>query len=204
MDLSFSELKDLIFNASLGSNLPTGISEDLSLAVTFLESRSLPGGKEFLNSLKCERHPSLPPQKKGSYLIFCNARAIFEGVAAIDFLVSEVCESVILKNIDSQMLLLGLASNYRGSSFSFYKNKGVYASIFNDELVCKHENYNSSNDIEICLNDSQLDNPLAKGTRMSLDKSTFQALIKLSSNMLVPESELSREKGAGAGNIDND
>ena len=204
MDLSFSELKDLIFNASLGSNLPTGISEDLSLAVTFLESRSLPGGKEFLNSLKCERHPSLPPQKKGSYLIFCNARAIFEGVAAIDFLVSEVCESVILKNIDSQMLLLGLASNYRGSSFSFYKNKGVFASIFNDELVCKHENYNSSNDIEICLNDSQLDNPLAKGTRMSLDKSTFQALIKLSSNMLVPESELSREKGAGAGNIDND
>ena len=204
MDLSFSELKDLIFNASLGSNLPAGIGEDLSFAVTFLESRSLPGGKEFLNSLKCERHPSLPPQKKGSHLIFFNARAIFEGVTAIDFLVSEVCESVILKNIDSQMLLLGLASNYRGSSFSFYKNKGVYASIFNDELVCNHKNYKSSNDIEICLNDSQLDNTLAKGTRMSLDKSTFQALIKLASNMLVPESELSREKGAGAGNIDND
>ena len=53
MDLSFSELKDLVFNASLGSNLPAGIGEDLSLAVTFLESRSLPGGKEFLNSLKC-------------------------------------------------------------------------------------------------------------------------------------------------------
>ena len=52
MDLSFSELKDLIFNASLGSSLPVGIGEDLSLAVTFLESRSLPGGKEFLNSLK--------------------------------------------------------------------------------------------------------------------------------------------------------
>ena len=204
MDLSFSELKDLIFNASLGSNLSAGIGEDLSLAVTFLESRSLPGGKEFLNSLKCERHPTLPPQKIGSHLIFCNARAIFEGVTAIDFLVSEVCESVILKNIDSQMLLLGLASNYRGSSFSFYKNKEVYASIFNDELVCKHENYKSSNDIEIFLNDTQLGNPLAKGTRMSLDKSTFQALIKLASNMLVPESELSREKGAGAGNIDND
>jgi len=204
MDLSFSELKDLIFNASLGSNLPAGIGEDLSMAVTFLESRSLPGGKEFLNSLKCERHPSLPPQKKGSHLIFCNARAIFEGVTAIDFLVSEVCESVILKNIDSQMLLLGLASNYRGSSFSFYKNKVVYASIFNDELVSKHEIYKSSNDIEICLNDSQLDNPLAKGTRMSLDKNTFQDLIKLASNMLVPESELSRKKGAGAGNIDND
>ena len=204
MDLSFSELKDLIFNASLGSNLPAGIGEDLSLAVTFLESRSLPGGKEFLNSLKCKRHPSLPPQKKGSRLVFCNARAIFEGVTSIDFLVSEVCESVILKNIDSQMLLLGLASNYRGSSFSFYKNKVVYASIFNDELVSKHEIYKSSNDIEICLNDSQLDNPLAKGTRMSLDKNTFQELIKLASNMLVPESELSRKKGAGAGNIDND
>ena len=204
MDLSFSELKDLIFNASLGSSLPAGIGEDLSLAVAFLESRSLPGGKEFLNSLKCERHPSLPPQKKGSCLIFCNTRAIFEGVTAIDFLVSEVCESVILKNIDSQMLLLGLASNYRGSSFSFYKNKEVYASVFNDELVYKHEHYKYSNDIEIYLNYGQLNNPLAKCMRMLLDKNTIQELNKLASNMLVPESELSREKGAGAGNIDND
>ena len=204
MNLSFSELKDLVFNASLGSNLSAGIGEDLSLAVTFLESRSLPGGKEFLNSLKCERHPLFPPKQKGSRFIFCNARAIFEGVTAIDFLVSEVCESVVLKNIDSQMLLLGLASNYRESSFSFYKNKELYASIFNDELICKHENYKSSNDIEIYLNDSQLDNPLAKCTRMSLDENTFQELIKLASNMLVPESELSRETGAGAGNIDND
>ena len=204
MDLSFSELKDLVFNASLGSNLPAGIGEDLSLAVTFLETRSLPGGKEFLNSLKCERYPSLPPQKKGSCLIFCNARAIFEGVTAIDFLVSEVCDSVILKNIDSQMLLLGLASNYRESNFIFYKNKAVYARIFNGELICKHANYKCRNDIEICLNDSQLNNPLAKCTRMSLDKNTIQELNKLASNMLVPESELSREKGAGAGNIDND
>ena len=142
MDLSYSELKDLIFNASLGSNLPAGIGEDLSMAVTFLESRSLPGGKEFLNSLKCERYPSLLPQKKGSSLIFGNSRAIFEGVTAIDFLVSEVCESVILKNIDSQMLLLGLAANYRGYNFSFYKNKAVYASIFDGELVCKpHKAY---------------------------------------------------------------
>ena len=204
MDLSFSELKDLIFNASLGGSLPAGIGEDLSLAVTFLESRSLPGGKEFLNSLKCERYPSLPPQKKGPCLIFCNARALFEGVTAIDFLVSEVCESVILKNIDSQMLLLGLASNYRESNFSFYKNKAVYASIYDGELVYNNENYKCRNDIEICLHDSDLNNPLAKCTRMSLDKITMQELNKLASNMLVPESELSREKGAGAGNIDND
>ena len=102
------------------------------------------------------------------------------------------------------MLLLGLASNYRESNFIFYKNKAVYARIFNGELICKHANYKCRNDIEICLNDSQLNNPLAKCTRMSLDKNTIQELNKLASNMLVPESELSREKGAGAGNIDND
>ena len=130
MDLSFSELKDLIFNASLGSNLPAGISEDLAFAVTFLESRSLPGGKEFLNCLRCERHLPLLPKKKDLSLIFTDTRAVFEGVSAIDFLVSEVCESVILKNIDSQMLLLGLASNYREFSFSFYKNRELYARWF--------------------------------------------------------------------------
>ena len=204
MDLSFSELKDLVFNASLGSNLPTGIGKDLSLAVTFLEARSLPGGKEFLNALKCQRRPPTSPQKKGLSFIFSDARVIFEGVTAIDFLVSEVCESVILKNIDSSTLLFGLASNYRGFGFSFFKNKEIYASILNDDLCLRHKHLKYGNDIEICLNHRQLDIPLARSARMSLDESTFRELINLASNMLVPESELSRERGAGAGNIDND
>ena len=69
MDLSFSELKDLVFNASMGSNLPAGVCEDLSFGVTFLESRSLPGGKELLYSLKCDRHPPISPQRNGVSLI---------------------------------------------------------------------------------------------------------------------------------------
>ena len=96
MDLSLSELKDLVFNACMGSNLPTGVCEDLSFGVTFLESRSLAGSKELLNSLKCERNPPVSPQKNGTCLIFRNARAIFEGLSAIDFLVSEVCDSCLL------------------------------------------------------------------------------------------------------------
>ncbi len=184
MDLSFSELKDLVFNASMGSNLPAGVCEDLSFGVSFLESRSLPGCKELLYSLKCERHPPLSPQKNGVSLIFSNSRAIFEGLSAIDLLVSEACKSVILEDIDSSMLLVGLASNYYGLSFSFYKNK--------------------SNDIEIRLNNSELNNPLAKRSRMLLDDNVFKELSNLASNMLVPESELSRTTGAGAGNIDND
>ena len=136
MDLSFSELKDLVFNASLGTNLPAGTGEDLSLAVTFLESRSLPGCKEFLSSIRCKRHPTVPPQRDNSSLVFSNARAIFEGVSAIDLLVSEVCESVILKNCDSQFLMLGLASNYRGTSFCFYENNETYLEFKTDE-----ENY---------------------------------------------------------------
>ena len=204
MDLSFSELKDLVFNASMGSNLPAGVCEDLSFGVTFLESRSLPGGKELLYSLKCERHPPVSPQKKGVSLIFSNSRAIFEGLSAIDLLVSEACKSVILENIDSSMLLVGLASNYYGLSFSFYKNKEICAALFNDQLNWKNDNYRRSNDIEIRLNNSELNNPLAKRSRMLLDDNVFKELSNLASNMLVPESELSRTTGAGAGNIDND
>ena len=204
MDLSFSELKDLVFNASLGSNLPAGICEDLSFAVTFLVARSLPGGKHFLNSLKCKRHPPVLPEKKGLNLIFNDARAVFEGVSAIDFLVSEVCENVILKNIDSPMLLVGLASNYSSQSFSFYNNKGIYAELFNAELHWENENYLNSNDVEIRLEHSEPGAPLAKRTRMLLDNNIFKELTSLASRMLVPESELSRATGAGAGNIDND
>ena len=204
MDLSFSELKDLVFNASMGSNLPAGVCEDLSFGVTFLESCSLPGGKELLYSLKCERHPPVSPRKNGVSLIFSNARAIFEGLSAIDLLVSEACESVVLKNIDSSMLLVGLASNYYGFSFSFYKNKEICAALFNNQLSWKNDNYRLSNDIEISLNDSNLNNPLAKCSRMLLDDNVFKELSNLASNMLVPESEVSRTTGAGAGNIDND
>ncbi len=204
MDLSFSELKDLVFNASMGSNLPAGVCEDLSFGVTFLETRSLPGGKELLYSLKCERRPSVSPQKNGVSLIFSNSRAIFEGLSAIDLLVSEACQSVILENIDSSMLLVGLASNYYGISFSFYKNKEICAALFNDQLNWENDNYRRSNDIEIRLNNSELNNPLAKRSRMLLDDNVFKELSNLASNMLVPESEISRTTGAGAGNIDND
>ena len=204
MDLSFSELKDLVFNASMGSNLPAGVCEDLSFGVTFLESCSLPGGKELLYSLKCERHPPVSPRKDGVSFIFSNARAIFEGLSAIDLLVSEACESVVLKNIDSSMLLVGLASNYYGFSFSFYKNNEICAALFNNQLSWKNDNDRLSNDIEISLNDSNLNNPLAKRSRMSLDDTVFKELSNLASNMLVPESEVSRTTGAGAGNIDND
>tara|TARA_B100000963_G_scaffold336106_1_gene330857 strand:+ start:420 stop:1034 length:615 start_codon:yes stop_codon:yes gene_type:complete len=204
MDLSFSELKDLVYNASLGSNLTAGISEDLAFAVTFLESRSLPGGKEFLNSLRCERHIPLLPKKKDLSLIFTNTRVVFEGVNAIDLLVSEVCESVILKNIDSSMLLVGLASNYYGINFSFYSNKEIYAALSNNELIWKSENYRNSKHVEMRLNHSKIEGPLAKCERVSLEDITFKKLTSLASNMLVPESEISRATGAGAGSIDND
>ena len=204
MDLSFSELKDLVFNASMGSNLPAGVCEDLSFGVTFLESRSLPGGKELLNSLKCERYPPVSPQKNGVSLIFRNARAIFEGLSAIDFLVSEVCDSVILTNIDSPILLIGLASNYTGVTFSFFNNRKIYASLQNDEIIWNHANYRHSKVVEIRLKQSSMENILNRCKRVSLDDTTFSELVNLSSNMLVPESELSRERGAGAGNIDND
>ena len=204
MDLSFSELKDLVFNACMGSNLPTGICEDLSSGVTFLESRSLAGSKELLNSLKCERHLPISPQKNGLSLIFRNARAIFEGLSAIDFLVSEVCDSVVLENVDSPLLLIGLASNYTGVSFSFFDNRKIFASLQNDEILWNQEHYKYSNVVEIRLKQSSLENMLRRCKRVLLDDTTFSDLSNLSSNMLVPESELSRERGAGAGNIDND
>ena len=204
MDLSFSELKDLVFNASMGSNLPAGVCEDLSFGVTFLESRSLPGGKELLYSLKCKRHPPVSPQKNGVSLIFSNSRAIFEGVSAVDLLVSDACKSVILENIDSSMLLVGLASNYYGFSFSFHKNREICAALFNDQLNWENDNYRCNNDIEIRLNNGEVNKPLAKRSRMLLDDNVFKELSNLASNMLVSKSELSRTTGAGAGNIDND
>mgnify|MGYP006228251885 FL=1 len=150
-----------------------------------------------------KRQP-VSPKKNGVSLIFSNSRAIFEGVSAIDLLVSEACKSVILENIDSSMLLVGLASNYYGFSFSFHKNKEICAALFNDQLNWKNDNFRRSNDIEIRLNNSELNNPIAKRSRMLLDENVFKELSNLASNMLVPESELSRTTGAGAGNIDND
>ena len=149
-------------------------------------------------------YPSVSPQKNGVSLIFSHSRAIFEGLSAIDLLVSEACKSVILENIDSSMLLVGLASNYYGLSFSFYKNKEICAALFNDQLNWKNDNYRRSNDIEIRLNNGELNNPLAKRSRMLLDDNVFKELSNLASKMLVPESEISRTTGAGAGNIDND
>ena len=76
--------------------------------------------------------------------------------------------------------------------------------LFNDQLNWENDNYRRGNDIEIRLNNGKLNNPLAKRSRILLDDKVFKELSNLASNMLVPESELSRTTGAGAGNIDND
>ena len=93
---------------------------------------------------------------------------------------------------------------YSRLSFSFFDNRKIFASLQNDEILLNQENYKYSNVVEIRLKQSSLENILNRCKRASLNDTTFSELVNLSSNMLVPESEISRERGAGAGNIDND
>ena len=89
MQFSFSELKDLIFNAGLGANLNVGTCEDVALAVAILESQNIHGSDEFLYAIACKRKftaergeacQCLTDGSTGKYagLLFKGSRMIFE------------------------------------------------------------------------------------------------------------------------------
>ena len=88
-------MKDLTFNAGLGAGLPVGICEDVSYAVTMLESFSVCGAKECLYAINCERDISYTLNIVDNEINVEHGRVLFEGISAIDYFIAGPCNKVV-------------------------------------------------------------------------------------------------------------
>lgn len=204
MQLSLSELKDLIFNAGLGANFTAGTCEDISLSVANLESLNINGGREFLYAISCKRHSIKNFEIKDKEAKVEFGRALFEGIYAVDLLISEKVNTIVFKKFDCPMLLLGLGHNYYNSSFIIYYCSKIIGGIKGGKIFWDKDFKLRNCSIKIIKSNEILGQYSELKDRIDLTQSTFKKLNKLAAKMLVPESEHSRTNGAGAGIIDND
>ena len=129
MQLSLSELKDLIYNAGLGAELTVGACEDFSFSVAVLESLSLNAASEFLYAIECDREPTQEFIITDNKVEINSGRALFEGIYAIDLFMAEKIDKIVFNIFDCPMLLIGLGYNYDNSNFVLLSSSKLIGSI---------------------------------------------------------------------------
>ncbi len=204
MQFSFSELKDLIFNASLGANLNVGTCEDVALAVAILESQNIHGSDEFLYAIACKRKFISDFVIKNKVIEVDSGRALFEGIYAIDLFIAEKAGKIVFKEMDCPMLLVGLGWNYYNSNFIIRYSDKIIGSINSGMIFWDNEFKLRNCSVTMLKSNITTPSKIKRKERIDLNQSTYKKLSFLSEKMLVPESEQSRNTGAGAGTTDND
>ena len=204
MQFSFSELKDLVFNAGLGTNLPPGSCEDLAFAVASLESLNLHGSNEFLHAIACNNDLIRDFVIKKNEVEVDIGRTLFEGIYAVDLFIAEKVNKIVFHEFDCPMLLVGLGCNYYNANFSVWYSDKIIGSINSGKIFWDSDFKLRNCSVTMTRSDSAITRYPEKKDRLNLSQSTFKKLNKLAAKMLVPESERSRATGAGAGTIDND
>ncbi len=204
MQLSFSELKDLVFNAGLGMNLPAGSCEDLAFAVASLESLNVHGSNEFLHAIACKNDLIRDFVIKKNEVEVDIGRTLFEGIYAVDLFIAEKVNKIIFCEFDCPMLLVGLGCNYYNANFNVCYSDKIIGSINSGKIFWDNDFKLRNCSITMTRSDTAIMRHSKKKDRLNLSQSTFKKLNKLATKMLVPESEYSRATGAGAGIIDND
>ena len=204
MQFSFSELKDLVFNAGLGTNLPAGSCEDLSFAVASLESLNLHGSIEFLHAIACNNDLIRDFAIKKNEVEVDIGRTLFEGIYAVDLFIAEKVNKIVFREFDCPMLLVGLGCSYYNANFSVCNSDKIIGSINSGKIFWDNDFKLRNCSITMTRSNSNTMRYAKKKDRLNLSQSTFKKLNKLAAKMLVPESEHSRATGAGAGTTDND
>ena len=204
MQLSLSELKDLIYNAGLGAELTVGACEDFSFSVAVLESLSLNAASEFLYAIECDREPTQEFIITDNKVEITSGRALFEGIYAIDLFMAEKIDKIVFNIFDCPMLLIGLGYNYDNSNFVLLSSSKLIGSINSGEIFWDNNFVTRNCNVTLLRSQVKANSNYKQKDRVNLKHSVIKELKHLSSKMLVPESKESREKGAGAGTIDND
>ena len=181
-----------------------GYGGDVALAVATLESLNKHGSDEFLHALECKRKSISDFVIKNKEIEMDSGRALFEGIYAIDLFIAKKVNKIVFKELDCPMLLVGLGCNYYNSNFVIRYLDRIIGSI-NSGMIFWDNEFKLRN-CSVTMLKSNITSPskIKAKERIDLNQSTYKKLSSLYEKMLVPESEKSRNTGAGAGTTDND
>ena len=204
MICSYTELKNLIYNSGIGSNIDVGICEEISEAVAKLELYGLNASSEIYKCFK-----NLSYKKNNIKIIdksiqFGNSKVIFEGISGLDFFRTNLYDEIIFEELDSPLILIGLGLINNVENFKVLNSSSLIGYV-DKKKIFWNENF-TENNVKILIKKEKFKIQQFNSVKseIKIDKTVWKNLELLSRKILVPESNLSRDFGAGANINDND
>ena len=204
MICSYTELKNLIYNSGIGSNIDVGICEEISEAVAKLELYGLNASAEIYRCFK-----NLSFKKNNIKIIdksiqFGKGKVIFEGISGLDYFRTNLYDEIIFEELDSPLILIGLGLINNVENFKVLNSTSLIGYVDKKKFFW-NENFTGNNvKISIKKEKFKVQQFNSVKSKIKIDKNVWKNLELLSRKILVPESTLSRDFGAGANINDND
>lgn len=220
MIVTLAELDSLGKRAMAGRGAPPGIDEDAAFATVWLESRGLPGLGALVAQLDKFPIQVKAPEIKGTKLDALGQSAVLLAGAIIDQTVIAGSEAqLMVTNLVDPVFLLPLADKRHRSGWSFeIAWPGAEARIDTDGTVALVGDLSGMNDVPVHVSISCQQRPLDAmsapsdldqhrreilATGLDIDDALRQRLSAHAATSLVPATEESRRRGAGAEASDN-
>ena len=204
MICSQSELKNLIYNSGIGSNIDVGICEEISQAVAKLESFNINASQEALNCFKNPTYRKTKIHVSKNSIGFGDSQVVYNGISAIDNFRCGLYDKITFEKLDSPILLLGLALINKVINFQILFSSEVISYV-NDNKFYWNNSFNRNN-VKITIQKKKFLPPFYNfsSNQIKIERKIWSELHSISVNALVPKSKESRDNGAGAENDDND
>lgn len=209
MRRSLNEIELMARKAAVGAGWASGLAEDAGRAAAWLCRHGYDGVQAVYASVRTgPRDISVEDTQTG--LVFHDARAARAGPSALDLLADGgMTEHAILRNVDSPVMLLGLAgtlSAQYGTAVGLEFANGARARVASDCLQITGAVSYASCDVQVqrITWSGVPARPTDATTGFNANEDIWAKLESLAAKTYVPATDESRRRGAGAGLIDND
>ena len=204
MICSYTELKNLIYNSGIGSNIDVGICEEISEAVAKLELYGLNASAEIYRCFKKLSYKKDNIKIIDKSIQFGKGKVIFEGITGLDYFRTNLYDEIIFEELDSPLILIGLGLINNVENFKVLNSSSLIGYVDKKKFFW-NDNFTGNNvKISIKREKIKIQQYNSVKSKIKIDKNVWKNLELLSRKILVPKSNLSRDFGAGANINDND
>ena len=124
--------------------------------------------------------------------------------SGIDYFRTGLYNEILFEKLDSPLILIGLALINNVQNFKVINESSIIGYVENDKFYCNDDLNGSYSNISVKKEKMLQIKFNSSKNQINLDPNAWKQLENISKKILVPESTISRNLGAGAGTTDND
>ncbi|GEM_PF-6769478 len=203
------EILSTVDKAAFASGIPRGQAREIGRAAQWLSAHGIDGVRATLPALKNLTTHCQIPDATGE-IIMADARVARCGLSVMELLFFDASvDGFELRAADSPVLMLGIAgvsAQAYGKAVGLTFSGGGVVVVQGGQLKMTGQPEFAAGDVRIFCDPVERDDPVTEAQDGPFETADghWQEIAALASRIYVPESESSRNVGAGAGLTDND